>query len=142
MSSDQNKGQWQTLVKRFGIVGFLFFLVKGLVWVALFSLGMKGCNELRDSDSSGVGSYNPEISAHELLAFQRLDDLVFLRLILEVHKSETLGSSALSVSNDIDMFDFGRVSHQLLQMGVFSFVSEVPNVNGHSIVCYPIKHKN
>lgn len=29
-------GKFKTWFKRIGIVGFLFFLVKGLVWLAIF----------------------------------------------------------------------------------------------------------
>lgn len=29
---------------RFGVAGFLFFLIKGLVWVAISLFALKGCN--------------------------------------------------------------------------------------------------
>jgi hypothetical protein len=29
--------------KRIGVVGFLFFLIKGLVWIGIFYFGFKGC---------------------------------------------------------------------------------------------------
>ena len=31
-------------LKRIGVTGFLFFLVKGLIWVAVFAGAVKGCN--------------------------------------------------------------------------------------------------
>jgi integral membrane protein len=31
-------------LKRIGITGFLFFLIKGLVWIAIFAGLIKGCN--------------------------------------------------------------------------------------------------
>jgi hypothetical protein len=34
----------RTWLKRFGVAGFLFFLIKGLVWLALF-IGVWKCNE-------------------------------------------------------------------------------------------------
>lgn len=29
---------------RFGLAGFLFFLIKGLVWIAISVFAVKGCN--------------------------------------------------------------------------------------------------
>ena len=28
--------KWKVWLKRFGIAGFLFFLIKGLIWLAVF----------------------------------------------------------------------------------------------------------
>lgn len=33
---NMEKTDWKTMLKRFGVAGFLFFLVKGLVWLAVF----------------------------------------------------------------------------------------------------------
>lgn len=30
------KKTWNAWIRRFGVVGFLFFLIKGLVWLAIF----------------------------------------------------------------------------------------------------------
>jgi len=43
-NSDGNK--WANYLKNLGIAGFLFFLVKGLAWIAVFVLGAKGCSSL------------------------------------------------------------------------------------------------
>lgn len=32
--------------KKLGVAGFLFFFVKGLVWIAIFAFGVEGCNQL------------------------------------------------------------------------------------------------
>lgn len=42
------KGKWKKYVKRLGFAGFMFFLIKGLVWIGVFVLGAKGCNSLMD----------------------------------------------------------------------------------------------
>jgi hypothetical protein len=34
---------WKTWMRRFGIGGFLFFLIKGLVWLAIFFGAFKAC---------------------------------------------------------------------------------------------------
>ena len=40
--------KWKTILRKFGIIGFLFFLIKGLIWlVAIFWAGsgiLKGCS--------------------------------------------------------------------------------------------------
>lgn len=33
-------------IKRFGIAGFLFFLIKGLVWIAIFIFGVEAIKNL------------------------------------------------------------------------------------------------
>lgn len=39
---NENKKAW---LKKIGIAGFLFFLIKGLFWLALFTYtAYKGCN--------------------------------------------------------------------------------------------------
>lgn len=38
----EQKG-WKTWLRRFGIGGFLFFLIKGLVWLAVIFGGFKAC---------------------------------------------------------------------------------------------------
>jgi len=30
------KRNWKMWIRRFGVAGFLFFLIKGLVWLAVF----------------------------------------------------------------------------------------------------------
>lgn len=35
------KINWKNVVKRFGLAGFLFFLIKGLVWIFIFVGGAK-----------------------------------------------------------------------------------------------------
>ncbi len=30
------KGNWKVWLRRFGVAGFLFFLIKGLIWLAVF----------------------------------------------------------------------------------------------------------
>lgn len=38
-SSDDDSSQpWQTWLKRFGVAGFLFFLIKGLLWLIVPAL--------------------------------------------------------------------------------------------------------
>ncbi len=37
------KKHWKTWFQRFGVAGFLFFLVKGLVWLAVIFGVVKGC---------------------------------------------------------------------------------------------------
>jgi hypothetical protein len=33
-------------LRRIGVAGFLFFLIKGLAWIAVWTLGVKGCQAL------------------------------------------------------------------------------------------------
>jgi hypothetical protein len=44
---DQKQNEMKTWLKRVGVVGFLFFLVKGLIWLGIFffagSSMFKGC---------------------------------------------------------------------------------------------------
>ncbi|MEO0008457.1 MAG: hypothetical protein RJA20_2653 [Bacteroidota bacterium] len=35
---------WKTWLERFGVVGFLFFLAKGLMWIAVFMGAFKACS--------------------------------------------------------------------------------------------------
>lgn len=35
--------RWKQLAKRGGIAAFLFFLIKGLMWIAAFTFGFKMC---------------------------------------------------------------------------------------------------
>lgn len=35
---DESTGSWQTWIKRFGVAGFLFFLIKGLLWLIVPAL--------------------------------------------------------------------------------------------------------
>lgn len=43
-----DKKSWMQWLKRLGVLGFLFFLIKGLVWLAIFffagSKVLEGCN--------------------------------------------------------------------------------------------------
>ena len=34
---------WKVWIRRLGIGGFLFFLIKGLVWIAIFLGAFKAC---------------------------------------------------------------------------------------------------
>lgn len=36
--------KWRKYFKKFGVVGFLFFFIKGLVWIAIFVFGAKSCS--------------------------------------------------------------------------------------------------
>jgi hypothetical protein len=38
------KSKLKKWLARFGIAGFLFFLVKGLVWIAISFFAVKGCS--------------------------------------------------------------------------------------------------
>jgi hypothetical protein len=39
------KKDWKTWFRRLGLAGFMFFLVKGLVWLAVFwGMAKVGCN--------------------------------------------------------------------------------------------------
>lgn len=39
------KKDWNSWMRRLGVAGFLFFLIKGLVWIAVFwGLWDLGCN--------------------------------------------------------------------------------------------------
>lgn len=38
--------RWISYLKKVGIAGFLFFLFKGLIWIAVFVFGVKGCSSL------------------------------------------------------------------------------------------------
>jgi hypothetical protein len=35
---------WKSWIRRFGIGGFLFFLIKGLVWLGIFLGAFKACS--------------------------------------------------------------------------------------------------
>lgn len=37
------KAKQKKWLKRIGIAGFLFFLIKGLIWIAVFLFAWKGC---------------------------------------------------------------------------------------------------
>ncbi len=89
-STGVERPRWKGVLKRFGLAGFLFFFLKGLVWIAIFAFGWKGCDALRDTDRAGMGPDDPEISAHELLPLQRFDQLFLLGFVLQVDKSKTL----------------------------------------------------
>ncbi|MFM2016698.1 MAG: hypothetical protein RL007_354 [Bacteroidota bacterium] len=42
--SETNSRKMYTWVKRIGVTGFLFFLIKGLIWIGVFAGMIKGCN--------------------------------------------------------------------------------------------------
>ncbi|HMU98776.1 MAG TPA: alanyl-tRNA synthetase [Chitinophagales bacterium] len=42
-NEDSNKSKISSYIKKIGVLGFLFFLVKGLIWIAIFVFGVKGC---------------------------------------------------------------------------------------------------
>jgi hypothetical protein len=35
------KAGWKTWLKRFGIAGFFFFLIKGIIWLVVFYLAWR-----------------------------------------------------------------------------------------------------
>jgi hypothetical protein len=37
------KAKQKKWLKRIGVAGFLFFLIKGLIWIAVFLFAWKGC---------------------------------------------------------------------------------------------------
>ncbi|HQE12240.1 MAG TPA: hypothetical protein PLQ78_05800 [Flavipsychrobacter sp.] len=45
VNTSENPNRMMTWLKRLGIAGFLFFLGKGLMWIALFYFGFRftGC---------------------------------------------------------------------------------------------------
>jgi hypothetical protein len=45
ITEEKPKKGFAKWIKRFGIAGFLFFLIKGLVWIAVFYFGFRisGC---------------------------------------------------------------------------------------------------
>lgn len=43
MSEETKNNKVKTWLKRIGVGGFIFFLAKGLVWIAVF-LGIKKCS--------------------------------------------------------------------------------------------------
>jgi len=42
-NEESNKSKVSKYIKKIGILGFLFFLVKGLIWIAIFVFGAKSC---------------------------------------------------------------------------------------------------
>jgi len=46
MSAPEKKNKLVAWFKKIGIVGFLFFLIKGLVWLVVFYMAGKGCGNL------------------------------------------------------------------------------------------------
>ncbi len=36
-TNNKNEKNWQTWLKRLGFAGFMFFLLKGLVWLGIFA---------------------------------------------------------------------------------------------------------
>lgn len=82
--------RWWNLARRFGVLGFLFFLIKGLIWIAVFALGWKGCSTLRETERSGVGAYHPEVSPHEFLTFQPFDNPILLPFVFQVDEGKSL----------------------------------------------------
>jgi hypothetical protein len=45
MSNPESQSKLKLWLKRIGFAGFLFFLVKGLIWVVVFILAAKGCSK-------------------------------------------------------------------------------------------------
>lgn len=42
---NMEKKDWKSWIRRFGVFGFFFFLIKGLLWLAVFfGLWKAGCN--------------------------------------------------------------------------------------------------
>lgn len=44
LPEQHNKSRWKKWMARFGLAGFLFFLIKGLVWIAISVFAVKGCS--------------------------------------------------------------------------------------------------
>lgn len=40
--------KWVGYLKKLGFAGFMFFLIKGLVWIAIFVFGAKGCSSMME----------------------------------------------------------------------------------------------
>jgi hypothetical protein len=131
-------GRWKRILARFGLAGFLFFFIKGLVWIAVFALGWKGCQTLREPEGAGMGANNPEVAPHEILPFQRLDHAVFVGFVLEIDKSKSFGSAALPVANDGNVLDRSGGLYQIPEFFIPGLVGEVPNVNRHKYCLLPI----
>jgi hypothetical protein len=60
------------------------------VWIAVFTLGWKGCNTLRETERAGMRPDNAQASAHEIPTLQHLNDLSLLLLIFEVEEGKAL----------------------------------------------------
>jgi hypothetical protein len=41
----QKENRWRRWLKRFGVAGFLFFLIKGLLWLAAIGGVLKFCTD-------------------------------------------------------------------------------------------------
>lgn len=44
MTEPSSNSKFKLWLKRLGVAGFLFFLIKGLVWVGIFAFAAKGCS--------------------------------------------------------------------------------------------------
>lgn len=44
--NEKKDGKFKSYLKKLGIAGFAFFFIKGLVWIAVFAFGFKGCEWL------------------------------------------------------------------------------------------------
>ena len=42
---NMEKRDWKTWFRRLGVAGFMFFLIKGLVWIAVLAGAFKMCQE-------------------------------------------------------------------------------------------------
>jgi|GEM_PF-559490 len=44
----------KTWLKRVGVAGFLFFLIKGLVWLGIFFFGFKSCSKEKNQKAGNL----------------------------------------------------------------------------------------
>ncbi len=126
-------GRWKRILARFGLAGFLFFFIKGLVWIAVFTLGWKGCEALRNPQGASMSAHNPQVASHEFLPFEGFDDPLLLGFVLEIDKRESLRATALAVANYGDMLDRSCSLNQFPELLIPGLVGKVPYVNRHSI---------
>lgn len=45
-NQEQKNSKWKNYLKKAGFAGFMFFLIKGLIWIVIFIFGAKGCSSL------------------------------------------------------------------------------------------------
>jgi hypothetical protein len=43
-TQDTERSRLKKWLARFGVAGFLFFLIKGLIWIAISVFAVKGCS--------------------------------------------------------------------------------------------------
>jgi hypothetical protein len=85
--------------KRIGVAGFLFFLLKGLAWIAVWVFGVKTCQNLGHAEGTAVGLDHPQVATEELAAFEGFDDPILMGFVFQGDEGKTLGTSALFVAD-------------------------------------------